>query len=55
MKVVEGYRAAAARGSGTAVIDGSFIAIDLVIQAQQTLARAHQIEKRGQQAHAAAR
>jgi citrate lyase subunit beta/citryl-CoA lyase len=55
MKVVEGYRAAAARGSGTAVIDGSFIAIDLVIQAQQILARAHQIEKRGQQAHAAAR
>jgi citrate lyase beta subunit len=50
-KVVDGYRAAAACGFGTVMVDGSFVAIDLVLQAQQTLARAHLIDMRGQHAY----
>jgi citrate lyase beta subunit len=50
-RAVEGYRAATARGLGTVMVDGSFVAIDLVLLAEQTLARARQIETRRQQGH----
>ncbi|MGC4101799.1 hypothetical protein [Ferruginibacter sp.] len=39
-RVVEAYNAAKAEGRGTAYVDGTFIAIDIVLMADRVLARA---------------
>ncbi len=39
-KIIAGYRDAKARGHGTAVVDGIFVAVDLLPAAERTLARA---------------
>lgn len=44
-RIIAAYDAAAARGEGTAVIDGVFIAVDIKLMAERTLARALAAEK----------
>jgi citrate lyase beta subunit len=45
-KVLSTYRAAEQAGTGTAVVDGTFVAIDIVVLAKRLLRRAHQIADR---------
>jgi citrate lyase beta subunit len=47
-RLVEAYRAATARGHGTALVDGDFVAIDLVAPAERLLQRAAQVRERQQ-------
>lgn len=42
-RIVDGYRAASAGGQGTVVVDGTFIAIDIVAMAERTLALAEAV------------
>lgn len=45
-RVIAGYRAAAAGGQGTAFVDGTFVAIDIVLMAERVLRRAEQTAER---------
>ena len=45
-RIVEAYEAARAAGQGTAVVDGTFIAVDIMLMAERVLARAEQIAAR---------
>lgn len=45
-RIIAGYQAAKARGDGTAVIDGEFIAVDIMLMAERVLGLARQIAKR---------
>jgi citrate lyase beta subunit len=45
-RLVEAYHAAAARGLGTALVDGDFVAVDLVAPAERLLQRAAQVRAR---------
>jgi len=41
-RIIEGYNAARAEGRGTAYVDGEFIAVDIALMAERTLARSKQ-------------
>lgn len=43
-RIIAGYEAAKARGQGTAVVDGEFIAVDIMLMAERVLALARQVE-----------
>ncbi|MBU1358709.1 MAG: CoA ester lyase, partial [Gammaproteobacteria bacterium] len=45
-RLVAGYRQALAQGHGTALADGEFVAIDLVLPAERLLRRAEQVRQR---------
>lgn len=46
-KVAEAHREATEKGLGTTVVDGTFVAIDIVLMAERTLRKAAQIAARG--------
>lgn len=45
-RVIAAYEAAAAKGQGTAVVDGVFIAVDIALMAERVIARAAEIARR---------
>lgn len=45
-KVIQSHRAARERGAGTAVVDGTFVALDIVLMAQRTLDLAARVANR---------
>lgn len=47
-RVIAAYEAAAAKGQGTAVVDGVFIAVDIALMANRVIARAEQAAARAQ-------
>ncbi len=42
-RIMAGYQAALARGEGTAIVDGAFIAVDIMLMAERVLTLARQI------------
>ncbi|MFM9942300.1 MAG: HpcH/HpaI aldolase/citrate lyase family protein [Hyphomicrobiaceae bacterium] len=42
-RIIAGYQAAKARGDGTAIVDGEFIAVDIMLMAERVLTLARQI------------
>ena len=47
-RIIEAYSNAVREGKGTAVVDGTFIAIDIVLMAERVLARAHRAKQMDQ-------
>ncbi len=45
-RIIEAYETAAAQGQGTAVVDGVFIAVDIVLMAERVIARAAEVARR---------
>lgn len=45
-RIIAGYNAAKARGDGTAVVDGEFIAIDIMLMAERVLRLAREVASR---------
>ncbi len=45
-RIIAGYEAAKARGDGTALVDGEFIAVDIMLMAERVLALATEVERK---------